>query len=557
MVIAIVVAVQLFFSIIMGLYFLSALKGQRAGKNTLFKDSGRELEKIQALRLIKLTRPLTEVARPKEFSEIVGQEQGLKALRAALCGPNPRHVIIYGPPGVGKTAAARVALNEARQNKLSPFGSAAKFIEVDATIMRFDERNFADPLIGSVHDPIYQGAGAYGPAGVPQPKAGAVTKAHGGVLFIDEIGELHPLQMNKLLKVLEDGKVFLESAYYSENDRNIPRHVHDIFKNGFPADFRLVGATTRCPGELPPALRSRCAEVYFRPLSHGNVAKIALIAAAKGGFSLSAETPEAVAAYAQNGRDAVNIIQTAGSIIQSEGRERIEAGDVQWVADAGRYAPRITRKVSGAYNIGRVSGLAIAGLDAGLVLDVEAVVRKNRGGAGIAVNGAVLEEETTIGAKTLKRTGTAKAAADNALCALGEFLPFDLKAFDITINFPGGFPVDGPSAGAAIFCALYSAIEKKPVSDALAFTGEISASGRVLAVGGVAQKMAAAAEAGVKKVFIPKDNYQKQFSALPFEVVAIGGADELLRHVFGAPLPKISSILPSLALGAKGRVIDS
>jgi len=45
-------------------------------------------------------------------------------------------------------------------------------------------------------------------AGIPQPKPGAVTKAHGGVLFIDEIGELHPIQINKLLKVLEDRKVF-------------------------------------------------------------------------------------------------------------------------------------------------------------------------------------------------------------------------------------------------------------------------------------------------------------------------------------------------------------
>jgi len=77
-------------------------------------------------------------------------------------------------------------------------------VEVDATTLRFDERGIADPLIGSVHDPIYQGAGAYGVAGIPQPKPGAVTKAHGGILFLDEIGELHPIQMNKLLKVLED-----------------------------------------------------------------------------------------------------------------------------------------------------------------------------------------------------------------------------------------------------------------------------------------------------------------------------------------------------------------
>ncbi len=97
-------------------------------------------------------------------------------------------------------------------------------------------------------------------------ETGAVTHAHGGVLFIDEIGELHPIQMNKMLKVLEDRKVFLDSAYYSEENTQIPNHIHDIFQNGLPADFRLIGATTRMPNEIPPAIRSRCLEVFFREL---------------------------------------------------------------------------------------------------------------------------------------------------------------------------------------------------------------------------------------------------------------------------------------------------
>ena len=132
-------------------------------------------------------------------------------------------MILYGSPGVGKTAAARLVLEEAKKSNVSPFGEAARFVEVDATTLRFDERGIADPLMGTVHDPIYQGAGPLGMAGIPQPKPGAVTKAHAGVLFIDEIGELYPVQMNKLLKVLEDRKVFLESAYYNSGDRNVPR----------------------------------------------------------------------------------------------------------------------------------------------------------------------------------------------------------------------------------------------------------------------------------------------------------------------------------------------
>ncbi len=152
--------VQFFFTVIIGLYFLNQLKAQQGNKNSILKESGKELEKLRRLREIKLSEPLCEKTRPLSLIDIVGQVQGIRALRAALCGPNPQHVIIYGPPGVGKTAAARVILEEAKKLDISPFKKEAKFIEIDATTLRFDERGIADPLLGSVHDPIYQGAGA-------------------------------------------------------------------------------------------------------------------------------------------------------------------------------------------------------------------------------------------------------------------------------------------------------------------------------------------------------------------------------------------------------------
>ena len=63
------------------------------------------------------SEPLSERVRPKGFQDIVGQEDGIRALKAALCGPNPQHVIIYGPPGVGKTAAARLVMEEAKASR--------------------------------------------------------------------------------------------------------------------------------------------------------------------------------------------------------------------------------------------------------------------------------------------------------------------------------------------------------------------------------------------------------------------------------------------------------
>lgn len=260
--------INLFFAVVIGLYFWNLLRQQQGSKTAVDRESRREMEKLRRLKSIALTEPLSEICRPKALQEIVGQTDGLRALRAALCGANPQHVLIYGPPGVGKTAAARVVLEEAKKNPLSPFAADAAFVEVDATTARFDERGIADPLLGSVHDPIYQGAGPLGVAGIPQPKPGAVTKAHGGVLFIDEIGELHPIQLNKLLKVLEDRRVFLDSAYYSSEDTNIPAHIHDIFKtdcqriSGWWGHHAPAGGAAACaalplPGDLFPQSDSR------------------------------------------------------------------------------------------------------------------------------------------------------------------------------------------------------------------------------------------------------------------------------------------------------------
>ncbi len=527
--------IQFFFSIIVGLYFLNLLKSQQGNKNAIEKESKKELEKLRRMREIKLTEPLSEKTRPSTLKDIVGQRQGLRALRAALCGPNPQHVIIYGPPGIGKTAAARVILEEAKKVDMSPFKREAKFIEVDATTLRFDERGIADPLIGSVHDPIYQGAGAYGIAGVPQPKPGAVTKAHGGILFIDEIGELHPIQMNKLLKVLEDRRVFLESAYYSSEDKNTPSHIHEIFQRGLPADFRLVGATTRSADELPPALRSRCVEIYFRPLLSSEILEISKNASTKGGFAMQEGCEEIIAKYAQNGRDAVNIIQIAGGVALVEGRSTIKREDIEWVIEFGHYSPRIEKKISKGEQIGCINGLAVFGNCMGMLIEIEVSVMKAQSGKGtIKITGIIEEEEMDGRGQKLRKTSSAKASVENVLTVLKRILDIDSKEYDIHLNFPGGVPIDGPSAGIAIATAIYSAIKNIPISSEIAMTGEISIRGKVKPVGGVVAKVEAARNAGIKKVLVAKENWQEIFGNMNIEVIPVEDIFEVINIVFGS-----------------------
>lgn len=524
---------QIFFAIIIGVYFLNLLQSQQGSKAAVAKNSRRENEKLAKMRKISLSEPLTAKIRPQKFSDIIGQEEGIKALKAALCGPNPQHVIIYGPPGVGKTTAARLVMDEAKKSPYSPFLADAKFIEVDGATSRFDERGIADPLIGSVHDPIYQGAGAMGPAGIPQPKPGAVSKAHGGILYIDEIGELHPMQINKLLKVLEDRLVMLESAYYNPDDANVPNYIKDIFDNGLPADFRLVGATTRQPEEIPAAIRSRCLEIYFRALLPPEVEKIAADAAENAGFPAEKEAVRLVGGYASNGRDAVNMIQIAAGLALVEARHEITRADIEWVINSGKYTPRLQKKPLAAPEIGVVNGLAVAQSRIGIVTEVEAQVLKTAKGRGsLTITGIVEEEELKGQTQSLYRKSMAKSSAENVLTVLEKFYDVRPEEYEIHLNFPGGMPIDGPSAGVTMAVALYSAINNLPVDNYLAMTGEIAITGKVKPVGGVSDKIQAAIQMGLKRVIIPLDNYQSNFNNLPIEIIAVSHVQEVFDIAF-------------------------
>lgn len=552
--------INLFFAIVIGLYFWNLLRQQQGSKTAVNRESKKEMDKLRRLKEIALTEPLSEVTRPSDFKEIIGQSDGLKALRAALCGSNPQHVIIYGPPGVGKTAAARVVLEEAKASALSPFARDAPFVEVDATTARFDERGIADPLLGSVHDPIYQGAGPLGVAGIPQPKPGAVTKAHGGVLFIDEIGELHPIQLNKLLKVLEDRKVFLESAYYSSEDANVPAHIHEIFEYGLPADFRLVGATTRLATELPPALRSRCLEIFFRNLNPEEIGAIAANAAEKINFPMEAEALDEIKRFASNGRDAVNIVQIAAGVVLSEGRQNIKKADVEWVLNCGQYTPRPLNEMRKEPMVGVVTGLAMYGPNLGTLIEVEAtaiLVERNQG--ELKVTGVMEEEEFGRQGRTMRRRSQARSSVDNVVTVLKSCLGLRPQDYDIHINFPGGIPVDGPSAGISMVIAVASALTNRPVSNHVAMTGEVTIHGLVKGVGGVVPKVRAATEAGITKALIPEENWQDIFETLEgIDVVPVKTINDVVENALlqaKEPQPTlVSSRNHSTLLGASPKI---
>ena len=131
--------------------------------------------------------------------------------------------------------------------------------------------------------------------------------------------------MNKLLKILEDRVAHFQSSYYSRRNRDIPPYIHEIFQKGIPADFRLVGATTCSPAELPEALRSRCTEIFFDRLYRDTLVQIAQNSLNRRGLSYEEGLCGKIAGYAHGGRDAVNLVQSLTSLVSMEGSRTITA----------------------------------------------------------------------------------------------------------------------------------------------------------------------------------------------------------------------------------------
>ena len=505
-------------------------------------------EALEALETVHLTQSVMELLRPRSFDEVVGQERAVRSLMAKLSSPYPQHLLLYGPPGVGKTTAARLVLEAAKQRAVSPFGENAPFVETDGTTLRWDPRDMTNPLLGSVHDPIYQGAQkSLADSGVPEPKPGLVTDAHGGILFIDEIGEMDEMLQNKLLKVLEDKRAYFESAYYDPDDKRVPPYIRKLFEEGAPADFVLIGATTRDAEHINPALRSRCAEIYFEPLTPAHIHIIVENAAARLNVRLAEGAAQLISEYTIEGRKAINILADAYSLalnrlpdaeierivsretsgdtsmkgtnmpaaadkenvsreiekesapVQHVSRETkatpllVTKDDIYEVAQVSRLYPYGRKRASDTPAVGRVFGLGVAGF-LGSIIEIEAVAFP----AAEKGKGTVRFNETA--------GSMAKDSVFNAASVMRQLTGRDIHDYDLHVNVIGGGNIDGPSAGTAILAAIVSAATGAAIRQDVAVTGEISLQGELRPVGGVFEKAYGARQAGISTLIIPWEN---------------------------------------------------
>ncbi|OPY52204.1 MAG: Archaeal Lon protease [Methanosaeta sp. PtaU1.Bin112] len=380
----------------------------------------------------------------------------------------------------------------------------------------------AGALLGDVrHDP-FQSGGLETPSH-ERVECGAIHKAHKGVLFIDEVNTLRPESQQSLLTALQEGVYPITGQ--SERSSGALVRTEPV-----PCSFIMIlaGNLDAMQG-MHPALRSRIKgygyEVYMRDSmddtleNRNKLIRFVAQEIVRDG-KIPHFTRDAVAevmreAKRRSGRkghltlmlrDLGGLVRVAGDIARANGASLTE---VDHVKEAKKMARSVEQQLADRYmerrrdysmfhssgdEVGRVNGLAVMG-DSGIVLPIMA-----------EVTSAQSKEEGKIIA-TGKLQEIAREAVTNVSVLIKKFLGEDITKKDVHIQFIGTYEgVEGDSASISIATAVISALEGVPVKQSVAMTGSLSVRGDVMPVGGVTQKIEAAAKAGIKTVLIPKSN---------------------------------------------------
>ena len=380
----------------------------------------------------------------------------------------------------------------------------------------------AGALLGDVrHDP-FQSGGLETPSH-ERVECGSIHKAHRGVLFIDEVNTLRPESQQSLLTALQEG----EYPITGQSERSSGALVRT---EPVPCNFVMIAAGNLDAVQgMHPALRSRIKgygyEVYMRDsmddtLENRNklihfVAQEIVRDGKIPHFTRDAVAEVMREAKRRSGRkghltlmlrDLGGLIRVSGDVARSNGASLTETDHVM---QAKKMARSVEQQLADRYmerrkdysmihssgdEVGRVNGLAVMG-DSGIVLPIMAEITP-----------AQSSEEGRIIA-TGKLQEIAREAVTNVSVLIKKFLGEDITKKDVHIQFIGTYEgVEGDSASISIATAVISAMEGVPVKQTVAMTGSLSVRGDVMPVGGVTQKIEAAAQAGIKTVLIPQSN---------------------------------------------------
>jgi len=232
----------------------------------------------------------------------------------------------------------------------------------------------------------------------------------------------------------------------------------------------LIGATTRDPDAIDAAIRSRCAAVYFEPLTRTQVARIVREAAQRLGREGEPARFGPDRVVHDRGRKAVQILADAfGHALERSGSARgasVREEDVLEVVQAGRIVQHTTTRARRVKEIGKAHGLGVLQY-VGSIVEIEAAAFPAREPR----KGTVRFNDTAA-----RWLATRSSTRHRLIRAVTGTDPAD---WDLHVNVVGGGNIDGPSAGLAFFLALHSALAHIPLPQDVAVTGEVSLAGNV------------------------------------------------------------------------------
>lgn len=413
-------------------------------------------------------------------------------------------------------------------------------------------------LLGDVrHDP-YQSGGLETPAH-DRVEAGAIHKAHKGVLFIDEINTLRIEAQQNLLTALQEK----EYSITGQSERSAGAMVKT---DPVPCDFIMIAAgNLDAVAGMHPALRSRIKgygyEIYMKDTmedTEENRRKLVRFVAQEvkkdkkiPHFDKSGVEEIIREARRRAGRkghltlilrDLGGLVRVAGDIARAEGAQYTTG---EHVMNAKAMARSVEQQVADEYlehkkdyklfktegfEVGRVNGLAVVG-DSGVMLPIIAEVTPAQS----------REEGRVIATGRLQEI--AQEAVQNVSAVFKKFTGKDISSKDIHIQFVGTHEgVEGDSASISVATAVISSLENIPVDQSVAMTGSLSVRGDVLPVGGITPKVEAAVQAGIKEVLIPQSNlndvliedrYKDKIKIIPVMTI-----EDVLEHALVGKMKK-------------------
>jgi ATP-dependent Lon protease len=426
----------------------------------------------------------------KEAKERILEFIAVKKLKGNLKGPI---LCFVGPPGTGKTSIGK-------------------------SVARALSRKFIRMSLGGIHDEAEIRGHRRTYIGAMPGKIIMEIKRQGTanpVFMLDEIDKVgrdfRGDPSSALLEVLDPE----QNNSFVDNYINLPFDLSEV----------LFITTANTLDTIPPALRDRMEIIEFTSYLENDkieIAKHFLIPREKENNGLAKEkitftkaALQEIIRYYVREAGVRNLQRRIGSIFRKIAKEVAMGTHQKWIIkaeDIAKYlGPRkLTLEMANRKpEIGVATGLAWTGYG-GEILFCETLRMPGKGNIILTgLLGEVMKESARIAVSYLK--------ANHSVFIIPPKL---FETSDIHIHFPSGaVPKDGPSAGLTLTVALASLFTGQKVRHDIAMTGEITLEGKVLAIGGLKEKLLAAKRAGIKRVVIPEEN-RETLSDFPADILA-------------------------------------